>query len=87
MLLGDPRRCQALGLRLSEIREVRDMTADGQVPCAHVRSAVSARLEEVERRIAELRRLRVTLRSALTRLDTTEVSTPGCRCAAIDGQD
>ncbi len=81
------RKGQALGLRLAEIREVMAMTADGQVPCAHVRSAVVARLEEVERRISELRALRTALKSALTRLDTTGLSAPGCRCAAIEGLD
>ena len=79
------RKGQALGLRLSEIREVMDMTADGQVPCDHVRSSLLARLDDVERRIAELRTLRVTLRGALARLDAAEVPPPGCRCAAIEG--
>ncbi len=79
------RKGQALGLRLSEIREVMDMTADGQVPCDHVRSSLSTRLDDVERRIAELGTLRVTLKGALARLDVAEVPLPGCRCATIEG--
>ena len=81
------RKGKALGLRLSEIREVMAITADGQVPCTHVHSAISARLGDVERRIAELQALRTALKDTLTRLDTTDASAPGCRCAAIEAQD
>ena len=75
---------QALGLRLSEIREVLDITADGRAPCDHVRGAISARLDEVDARMAELRILRTTLRETLVRLDLEQRPIPGCRCAVIE---
>ena len=81
------RKGQALGLRLSDIREVMLLTADGLVPCNRVRSAVGARLKDVDRRMSELRELRITLKSALARLDAAQVGSPGCRCAAIDGPE
>ena len=55
------RKAQALGLRLLEVREVLAITEDGREPCDHVRAAVLARLEEVERRMDELPALRATL--------------------------
>ena len=81
------RKGQALGLRLSDIREVMLLTADGRVPCDHVRSAVGARLQDVERRMSELRELRITLKGALARLDAAQPGPPGCRCAAIEGPE
>jgi DNA-binding transcriptional MerR regulator len=78
------RKGQALGLRLSEIREVMDLTADGHAPCDHVRASVTARLDDVERRMSELRTLRTTLKEALARLDEGDAQAPGCRCGVID---
>ena len=63
------KKAQALGLRLSEIREVLEISSGGLAPCEHVRSSVSRRLVEVEQRLKELRALRSTLRETLERLD------------------
>jgi len=81
------RKAQALGLRLAEVREVMEIAAGGRTPCDHVRATVRARLDEVERRMKELRALRATLREALERLDRTEPSPPGCRCAVIEMEE
>ena len=83
--LGFIRKGQALGLRLSEIREVMDLTAGGHAPCEHVRSSVMARLRDVERRMSELRTLRTTLKDALARLDEGSDTVPGRRCGVIEG--
>ncbi len=83
--LGFIRKGQALGLRLSEIREVMDLTAGGHAPCEHVRSSVTAHLRDVERRMSELRTLRTTLKEALARLDEGGEQKPGSRCCVIDG--
>jgi len=78
------RKAQALGLKLSGIREVLEISSGGKPPCEHVRATVSARLAEVEGRLRELRALRATLRETLERLDRAPPPKAGCRCAVIE---
>ncbi len=77
------KKAQALGLRLSDVHEVLEISAGGKPPCEHVRATVSARLTEVEQRLRELRALRSTLRETLERLDLAPQAKTGCRCAVI----
>ncbi len=78
------KKAQALGLKLSDVREVLEISSGGKPPCEHVRATVSARLEEVEERLRELRALRATLRETLERLDRAPAPKAGCRCAVIE---
>ena len=78
------KKAQALGLRLSDVREVLEISSGGKPPCEHVRATVSARLTEVEQRLKELRALRSTLRETLERLDLAPPPETGCRCAVIE---
>ncbi len=78
------KKAQALGLRLSDVREVLEISSGGKPPCEHVRATVSARLTEVEQRLKELRALRSTLRETLERLDRAPPPETGCRCAVIE---
>ncbi len=78
------KKAQALGLKLSDVREVLEISSGGRPPCEHVRATVSARLTEVERRLKELRALRLTLRDTLERLDRAPKPKAGCRCAVIE---
>ncbi len=78
------KKAQALGLKLSDVREVLEISSGGKPPCEHVRATVSARLAEVERRLRELRALRATLRDTLERLDRAPAPKTGCRCAVIE---
>ncbi len=78
------RKAQALGLKLSDVREVLEISSGGKPPCEHVRATVSARLVEVEERLHELRALRATLRETLERLDRAPAPEAGCRCAVIE---
>ncbi len=78
------KKAQALGLKLSDVREVLEISSGGRPPCEHVRATVSARLTEVERRLKELRTLRLTLRETLERLDRAPKPQAGCRCAVIE---
>ncbi|MFQ5747036.1 MAG: heavy metal-responsive transcriptional regulator [Gemmatimonadota bacterium] len=81
------RKAQALGLKLADVREVLEISAGGRPPCEHVRATVTARLEEVEARLRELRALRATLRETLVRLDGAPPPAAGCRCAVIESAD
>jgi len=78
------KKAQALGLKLSDVREVLEISSGGKPPCEHVRATVSARLVEVEERLRELRALRATLRETLERLDRAPPPKAGCRCVVIE---
>ncbi len=78
------KKAQALGLKLSDVREVLEISSGGKPPCEHVRATVSARLVEVEERLRELRALRATLRETLERVDRAPAPEAGCRCAVIE---
>ena len=77
------RKARVVGLRLNDIREVLDIVSGGSPPCDHVRSVVWKRLEDVDRKLAELKALRATLRRSLVRLEG-EPADAGCRCAVIE---
>ncbi len=78
------KKAQALGLKLSDVREVLEISAGGRPPCEHVRATVSARLADVEKRLRELRALRATLRETLDRLGRAPPPKAGCRCVVIE---
>ena len=78
------KKAQALGLKLSDVREVLEISSGGKPPCEHVRATVSGRLAEVEERLRELRALRATLRETLERVDRAPAPKAGCRCAVIE---
>ena len=78
------KKAQALGLNLSEVGKILEISSGRQAPCEHVRSSVTGRLAEVEQRLKELRALRLTLRETLERLDRTPMPKAGCRCAVIE---
>ena len=77
-------KAQALGLKLQNIQEVMEIAAGGRAPCEHVRTALDARLQEVEARLRELRSLRATLREALARVDRAPKRQTRCRCPVIE---
>jgi DNA-binding transcriptional MerR regulator len=76
------RKAQALGLSLEEVREVLEISDSGAAPCRQVREALAQRLEEVDRRLGDLRALRRTLVSALRRAES-RVEGPGI-CGIIE---
>ncbi len=78
------RRAKALGLRLTDVREVMTIADSGRVPCSHLRDRLAGRLAEVEERLRHLRSLRTTLRRALRRCDRGTPARAGCRCAVIE---
>ncbi len=78
------KKAQALGLKLSDVHEVLEISSGGKPPCEHVRATVSARLVEVEERLRELRALRETLLETLERHDRAPAPKAGCRCVVIE---
>ncbi len=63
------RRAQAVGFTLDEISEILAESADGRRPCLHVRELARRKLEELDRRLAELRRHRNDLARTLAEWD------------------
>lgn len=59
--LGFIKRAQALGLSLAEIKETLELAAIGESPCGRVQAALAERLEEVDRRLAQLTAFRAQL--------------------------
>jgi DNA-binding transcriptional MerR regulator len=63
------RRAQAVGFTLDEIGEILKESEGGRSPCAHVREMARRKLEELDRRLAELRRYRRELARTLSEWD------------------
>jgi DNA-binding transcriptional MerR regulator len=63
------RRAQAVGFTLDEIGEILAESAEGRLPCRHVREMARRKLEELDRRLAELRRYRTELSRTLAEWD------------------
>lgn len=55
------RNARGMGLRLGEIGEALALRERGEPPCAYVAEVISRRVEEIERRIAELTKFKAEL--------------------------
>ena len=55
------RGAQADGFTLAEIHRIIAVREDGEAPCAHVRAMIDQHAADIDRRIEELRRVRVEL--------------------------
>ena len=75
------RRSRSAGLSLAQIREVLDIRDAGAAPCQHVRDLLQARLEELDRQIADLQALRQTV--AHLRDGAATVDVLACDAGAI----
>ena len=61
------KKAQNLGLRLSDIKEILDLADRGRCPCGHVQRLLTARLQELQKKITDFRVLERRLRSAAKR--------------------
>jgi MerR family copper efflux transcriptional regulator len=59
------RRAQQVGFSLRQIEELLSLKADPESDCAHVRERAMAKVEEVNRKIAELERVRSALEKVI----------------------
>ena len=78
------KKAQVLGLTLAEIAQIISEKAAGESPCAHVREIVRNRLQELDERMAEMRRYRRELGAALAQWDK-EGDRKGHVCGLIEG--
>jgi MerR family copper efflux transcriptional regulator len=75
---------KALGLGLSDIRDIVDAWASGTQPCGHVSQLLNKKLEELDRRIGELQRFRDELGAYKARVDA-QGTADDVPCAHIKG--
>ncbi|MEV1084101.1 heavy metal-responsive transcriptional regulator [Streptomyces sp. NPDC050211] len=66
------RDAQGAGLSLAEIRSVLVLRDAGSSPCAHVTALIDRRLEDIGRRLAELRVTKEALQSLAARAAVTD---------------
>lgn len=80
-------RARSLDLSLDEIREILDFRDHGEAPCAHVERLIGDKIEEIEARIAQLRRLQDELRVLHEQARTLSSLAPAdqeCICQIIE---
>ena len=65
------KRAQVLGFALGEIAQIISDRRAGKSPCAEVREIIRHRLQEMDERLAEMRRYRRELGAALAEWDRT----------------
>jgi DNA-binding transcriptional MerR regulator len=76
------RRAQQLNLSLGEIEEILALRERGERPCDYVLAVAHTRLDELDRRIAEMQRARQELRALLQRAG--DLPDDGCYCQLIE---
>lgn len=59
------RRAQEIGFSLREIEELLSLRADPSADCADVRAAATAKVEEVDRKIEDLKQIRAALHTVI----------------------
>jgi DNA-binding transcriptional MerR regulator len=75
------RAAQADGFTLAEIHRIIAVRDDGEAPCTHVRALIDEHAADIDRRIDELRRLRVELTNLAARARALDPA--DCRPEAI----
>lgn len=65
---------KALGLSLSEIKEIVGIWGEGVVPCGHVEQMLNEKLADLDRRIRELVTFRDALKTYMGQLDSLGAS-------------
>jgi DNA-binding transcriptional MerR regulator len=76
---------QAVGLTLGELRQVLQIRDGGEAPCRHVAGLIDTRIDEIDGRIDDLRKLRrdlAALAATAARLDPSEC-TPDSICRIL----
>lgn len=66
------RDAQRAGLTLAEIRGILALRDSGQAPCSHVGDLIHQHLDDIDRRMAELRKTRTALKELAQRAAATD---------------
>jgi DNA-binding transcriptional MerR regulator len=76
-LLGFVKKAQNLGLSLSEIREILQLSSRGRCPCGHVQQLLRKHLKELEEKMRDWRALRRRIFQALRKPPTSPKQVSG----------
>ncbi len=82
-------RAKALDFSLEEIREILGLRERGEAPCAYVINQIGAKIEEVDRKMAALARLKAELgqlQAEATHLSIADIEAKSCVCHLIENQ-
>jgi DNA-binding transcriptional MerR regulator len=77
------RRAMAVGFTLEELTRVFRARDKGGVPCREVRAMAARKLDDIDRRLRELRAVKRDLRSALKDWDVRLARTRPCEQARL----
>jgi len=82
-------RAKALDFSLEEIREILGLRERGEAPCAYVIHQIGVKIDEVERKMAALARLKselLQLQAEATRLPLSDIEAKSCVCHLIENR-
>ncbi len=81
------RKAQRLGLSLTDIRSILNISDEGRVPCEHVAAIVDRELAHIDDQLRQLRSLRrdlLTLRSKMTNAQMSGMAPAGQGCPCME---
>lgn len=82
-------RAKALDFSLAEIGEILGLRERGEAPCAYVVNQISTKIDEVERKMAALARLKSELeqlQAEAAHLPLADIEAKSCVCHLIENQ-
>ncbi|MBI3009485.1 MAG: heavy metal-responsive transcriptional regulator [Candidatus Omnitrophica bacterium] len=81
------KKAQSLGLRLEDVKEILDLADRGRCPCGHVQHLLKLRLQELNRKIADLHLIERRVAAAIRRGCPPRFKPHGkAMCPTIDRQ-
>ena len=81
------RKAQRLGLSLTDIRSILNISDEGRIPCRHVAEIVDRELTHIDDQLRQLRSLRrdlVALRSRMTSAQMSGMAQDGQGCPCME---
>ncbi|MGE5864358.1 MAG: MerR family transcriptional regulator [Rhizobacter sp.] len=77
------RRCRDFGFPLEQVRELVALVDDAERPCAEARALAASRLEDVRRKLDELKALETSLAAFVCGCDAACVGGPAVDCTIL----
>ncbi len=81
------RKAKVLGLSLSDIHTILDISDEGRAPCEHVLGVVEREVDRIEtqmRRLRDLRRDLLALKARMSTAVASATATPGGGCPCFE---
>lgn len=83
------KRAQDLGFTLKEIKQLLDLNANPRTTCAEVKRRADSKIEEVTTKIADLKKMKLSLQALSEACDENKEAVACCRvtdCFETDGR-